>query len=497
VNDPGADDSRADERPALGVGSKLAHGVGAMAFAAKDAAVVNFVPFFYTQVVGLSGTLYGAAAFVGQVSDAISDPVVGTLSDNHRSRWGRRHPFMAYAALPVALCFLFLFSPPSLPQWGLFLWLAAGFVALRTTLTFFAIPHSALGAELSTDYEERSLVASYRTTLGWLAGVALPFVGLYFLFSRDGSDASGAVDGRLVYANYTEYALISAGVALVAIAVTVWFTRQRIPWLPSGGPKKQLRWTAPIHDVAHALQNVNFRWVFAALIFVGASSGVSVTLGFYTNTYFWEFTSEQMALFGLFNVVPIAAAFAALRPLVRRFEKRTIFTGALLVMIANGLWWIPGRLLGFLPENGDPMLFRLALVFSFFLVTSVMILQTIGAALVADIVDEHEVATGERMDGVFFAAMGFSMKVPTGLGNFLGGVIISVAGLATGAKPGQVPEDVLLTLGVIAGPIITLSFLVPLLLLRRYDLTRARHAELRSVIDGRASADQAPHASRD
>lgn len=468
-----------ETRRSLSVGTKLAHGVGSMAFAAKDAAVVNFVPFFYTQVVGLSGTLYGAAAFIGQLSDAISDPVVGTISDNHRSRFGRRHPFMAFAALPVALCFLFIFSPPALPQWGLFLWLAFGFVALRTLLTFFAIPHTALGAELSSDYEERSLLVSYRTMLGWMAGVALPFVGLFYLFSRGGD---GNEDGRLIYANYNDYAVISAAVVLIAIALTVWFTRKQIPSLPQGGPKKKLRWTEPIHDVLHALQNNNFRWVFTALIFVGASTGVSVTLGFYANTYFWEFTSEQIGYFGLFNVVPIASAFALLRPLVKWFEKTTIFTGALAVMIGNGLWWIPGRLLDYLPPNGTPLLFYLALVNSFFLVSSVMILQTIGAAIVADIVDEHEVDTGERMDGVFFAAMGFSMKVPTGLGQFLGGAIISFAGLAAGAQPGEVPADVLFTLGVTAGPIISLSFILPGLLLTRFDLSRDRHEELREIL---------------
>ncbi|MEN8159615.1 MAG: MFS transporter, partial [Myxococcota bacterium] len=186
--------------------------------------------------------------------------------------------------------------------------------------------------------------------------------------------------------------------------------------------------------------------------------------------------------FGLFSIVPIATAFALLRPLVKSFEKTTIFTGALTVMILNGLWWIPGRLLDYLPPNGDPLLFYLALVNSFFLVSSVMILQTIGAAIVADIVDEHEVHTGERMDGVFFAAMGFSMKVPTGLGQFLGGVIIQFAGLAAGAEPGDVPGDVLFKLGVIAGPIISLSFILPGLLLTRFDLSRERHQELRDIL---------------
>ena len=114
------------------LGTKVAHGIGSMAFATKDAAFVNFVAFFYTQVVGLSGTLYGVAAFVGQLSDAISDPIVGTLADNVRSRWGRWHPFMVASIVPLALCFLLLFNPPM--HWSgpaLCFWLAAVAVALR------------------------------------------------------------------------------------------------------------------------------------------------------------------------------------------------------------------------------------------------------------------------------------------------------------------------------------------------------------------------------
>jgi Na+/melibiose symporter-like transporter len=167
--------------------TRLAYGVGTATFAAKDAAFINFVPFFYTQVVGMSGSLYGATAFVGQLSDAITDPIFGTLSDNARSRWGRRHPFMAAAILPLALCFLFLFAPPrGLSQLGLFVWVAVVVVALRTFLTMFIIPHTALGAELSTDYEQRSLIVSYRTALGWIAGITLPWARLRLDDGRSG-----------------------------------------------------------------------------------------------------------------------------------------------------------------------------------------------------------------------------------------------------------------------------------------------------------------------
>jgi GPH family glycoside/pentoside/hexuronide:cation symporter len=456
-----------------------------MAFAAKDAAVVNFVPFFYTQVAGLSGTLYGWAAFAGQLSDAITDPIFGTISDNHRSRWGRRHPFMIAAMLPLAGCFFLLFNPPAgWSGWALCGWLAFSVISLRTLLTVFAIPHTALGAELSQDYEERSLIVSYRTLLGWVAGIALPGVALALIFSR----GEGGGDGRLVASNYWTYSWMSAVVVVVAISITTFFTRKQIPYLPVPETRRKLRLLDPARDVRDALSNRNFRRLFGALVFFGAISGVTVTLGYYANTYFWEFSSPQIALIMGSSLIGVAVGFAALRPLVGRLEKKTILIGATLVLIANGMWWIGGRLIDILPPNGDAILVPLAMLNTIILSGSVMLVQTMGASVVADMVDEHEVQTGDRRDGVFFAAMGFSLKIPTGFGQLAGGILIDVVGIQTGLQPGDVPADVLWKLGLAAGPLASLCFLIPTGFLTTYNLNRARHAELQQILADRHAA---------
>ena len=453
-----------------------------MAFAVKDAAVINFVPFFFIQVAGLPGALYAWAALIGQISDAVSDPVLGTVSDNHRSRWGRRHPFMVGAILPYAACFYFLFAPPQgLTPFATFVWLAVALVALRSTLTVFAVPHAALGAELSTDYEERSLIVSYRTILGWIAGITVPFVALTLVFSR----APEGGDGRLVAANYLTYAWISIAVVVVTIAVSAWFTRKEIPHLPVPATQRTLRLLDPARDVVEALGNRNFRWIFVAMLFVGASSGVAVTFALFVNTYFWEFTASQTGIIIMTSVIGNVAAFAALRPLVKRFEKKTIYIVSIAAMVVNGLWWIPARLLGLLPENGAPILFYLALLNQFFLAAAVLVQQTMAPAMIADIVDEHEVATGERKDAVFFAAIGFSLKIPTGLGQFAGGMLLAWIAIPPGALPGSVAPDVLFRLGIVAGPIVSLSFLAPLWFLARYHLSRARHADLQKILEER------------
>jgi Na+/melibiose symporter-like transporter len=450
-----------------------------MAFAAKDAAVINFVPFFFLQVMGLPGAYYAWAALIGQISDAVSDPVLGTVSDNHRSRWGRRHPFMVGAILPYAACFYFMFAPgEGFSPLALFVWLAVALVAMRSTLTVFAVPYAALGAELSTNYEERSLIVSYRTILGWLAGIAIPFVALTLVFSR----APEGGDGRLVATNYVTYAWISMFVVVVTITVSAWFTRKEIPHLPVPPTRRALRLLDPARDLIEALRNRNFRWIFVAMLFVGASTGVAVTFALFVNTYFWEFTSEQVGIIIMASVIGNVAAFAVLRPLVKRFEKKTIYIASIVLMVVNGLWWIPGRLLGLLPENGAPILFFLALVNQFFLAAAVLVQQTMAPAMIADIADEHEVETGARKDAVFFAAIGFSLKIPTGLGQFAGGFLLAWITIPTGALPGSVAPDVLFRLGIVAGPIVSLSFLTPLWFLARYHLSRARHAELQAIL---------------
>ena len=177
---------------------KWSYAVGSMPFAVKDAAFVNFVVFYYTQVQGLSGTLTGLAMFLALSWDAISDPVVGSWSDTLRTRWGRRHPMLVVGGIPTAILVLLLFDPPAnLGEIGVFSWLLGVSILLRTFLTIYIIPHTAMGAELSTDYDERTVIAKARVTMGWLAAMALPAIGFLFFFQMD-----HGVDGRLVADNY-------------------------------------------------------------------------------------------------------------------------------------------------------------------------------------------------------------------------------------------------------------------------------------------------------
>ncbi|HCY03367.1 MAG TPA: sugar transporter, partial [Erythrobacter sp.] len=135
-----------------------------------------FLLLFYGTVIGLEPGLVGLAILIALVVDAISDPLVGYWSDNFRSRWGRRHPFMYAAALPVALSYFLLWNPPDWGQTGLFIYLTVLAVLIRTFITFYETPSSALIPELTTDYADRTSLQAYRLLFGWSAGTGMSVV---------------------------------------------------------------------------------------------------------------------------------------------------------------------------------------------------------------------------------------------------------------------------------------------------------------------------------
>jgi Na+/melibiose symporter-like transporter len=476
------------EAARTGYATRFAYGLGGIATAVKDAAVVHFLLMFYTQVVGLPGAWFGVASAIAQVADALIDPAIGSWSDNTRSRWGRRHPFMLGAAIPYALAFWLLFHPPAgLSTVALFGWAVATMIAARALLAVFAIPHTALGAELSTDYAERTQIAADRTVLAWLGGILLPTLAYQSIFTATLGEGGEPLDGRLVAENYPAYALLSVAVILAVTLASSLGTRSAIARLPLPREQRRLTLLDPFRDVAFALRNHNFRRVFAALFLAGGITGVSTMFTALTWLYFWEFTTAQTAVITLSSIAPTLVAFAVVGPLSQRFEKRTLYFATMLVLIASSAWFPGARLLGLLPPNGTDAIFWLAMATNFVTVLVLVVNGSVWPSIIADIADEYEVQHGERKDGVFFAALAFGLKIPQGLGNVLGGVAIAWVGIAKGMGPGALPADVLFRMGLVAGPLIAASLVLPILALARYDISRARHAELRRTIEARGA----------
>ena len=162
--------------PARGVrfGTRFFYGFGAIAFGVKDNGFKYLLLFYYDQVLGLPVLMTGLAIMIAFVIDSVWDPSVGYFSDHLRTRWGRRHPLMYGAAIPVAGSYFLLWNPPAgLHDWGLFAWLLAVSIGVRAMITLYETPSTALVAELTDDYDARTGLLSLRYFFGWWGGLTV------------------------------------------------------------------------------------------------------------------------------------------------------------------------------------------------------------------------------------------------------------------------------------------------------------------------------------
>ncbi|MFQ3596249.1 MAG: MFS transporter, partial [Sphingomonadaceae bacterium] len=334
--------------PPLPLRTRLAFGFGAVAYGVKDNGFAYFLLLFYSQVVGLDARLVGLAITLVLVLDALSDPVVGTWSDNLRSRWGRRHPFMYASALPVAVAFWFLWNPPAWSHAALFWYLLVLAAIIRTAVTFYEVPSSALAPELTQDYDERSSLIGWRYYFGWTGGNAMSVLMFAAIFP---AFATAAIpDGRFNAEAYGFYGSIAAVLIFTAILVSAVGTHGRIPHLMPPPPQRRLTPGRLFREILETLSSRSFAALFVATIFGAIATGLAAALAFYINIYFWRFSSGQIAMLtiGIFLSAVIGSVVA---PLVgRRFGKRrgaiavglVAFLGAPLPMVL--------RLVGVLPS---------------------------------------------------------------------------------------------------------------------------------------------------
>ena len=166
----------------LPIKSKIAYAVSDLGITLPLSAISFFLLYYYTDMLKMAPYLVGMAMTIAKAWDAVSDPLMGQISDATRSRWGRRRPYILFAAVPYALFFIMLWTPAaSNTEMQNFIYLLAVFILFFTASTVIAIPYNALLPELTLDHHDRTRLAGYRqpfSIIGWIAGSAamLPLV---------------------------------------------------------------------------------------------------------------------------------------------------------------------------------------------------------------------------------------------------------------------------------------------------------------------------------
>lgn len=487
----------ADAQPrTLPISTKLAFGVGQAAEGIKNNAFNVFILFYYNQVLGLSGTLTGLALGIAIVCDAISDPLAGSISDRTQTRWGRRHPFIVSSAVPLAITFFLLFSPPGgLGQVGLFAWLTVFAVLVRTAMTAYHIPHLALGAEMTPDYNDRSSVFAYSTLLGWAGGISCIFIAYTVFFPSVPEYENGLLNPD----GYPKFAAWFGVAMLVTILYCAWGTRKVIPHLPVPLRKPPpFRPMALIRDMGLVFRSRSFRAIFFGLFLGALVLSIEGVFSAYMGVHFWGLPTESIRFIPLGAAVGLLVAFVLTPLFTRLFDKRNAIVICAVIAIVNANIPVCLRLLdvSWFPANGDPLLLAILIGSAFIGGSFAPVIFTTINSVFADIADEFELEHGQRVEGLIYSTRAFSLKATSGFGSMIGGVILDLIQFPTNATPGSVDPDVIFRLGVAQGPATSIFTLLSLFCYFQYRLDRYKHAEIAAALaERRAAAEATPEPS--
>ena len=460
---------------------KLAYGAGAVAYGVKDNGFSVFLLIFYNQVIGLSAQAVGLAVMVALIVDAFIDPVIGHLSDRTNSRWGRRHPWLYISIIPVCLSWFLLWHPPQWSDTGILVYLTLSAILVRSAIAMNEVPSIAMLPELTRDYHERTDVIRYRYLFGWAGGLFLLFLA-YAVFLAPTADQPAGLLRREGYDAYawTGVVMIAASVLIAALG-----THRRLAHRPTRLPPRQPL-LGELRAMARTLNNRAFMVLMGAGIFAYANQGLNFATSTYMQTYVWEFPRWAFQIWPATLLIGVVFAFVVAPPVSRWLGKKRAAALMATIAVIFGLLPYVLRLLGLFPANGEaetlPLYLLLVMLATGFGICPMILV----GSMLADVIEDSEIKTGHREEGLFFAGNLFMQKCVTGIGTFAAGSLISFIGFPQDAVPGQVDPLIIDRLMLIFTILTALFIAGAVWTFLRFPLDEHDHAERVATLAERA-----------
>ncbi|MBT9311282.1 MFS transporter [Leptothoe kymatousa] len=445
----------------LSLQTKVAYGIGELGTAIPIGLAIFYLLFFLTEVVGLSATQAGAVLLIGRVWDAVNDPVIGWLSDRTRSRWGRRYPWLVLGALPLGFfTFMLWLVPPLQSQTSLFIYYTLMAIGGYAAFSVIILPMVAIATELTPDYDERTSIMSVRSAAN-IVGSVVGLVLAQIIFA-------------LVEDTQRQY-MILGGVSGIFIVVAIFICvvgtygqyRPVMRNQPEVSPHPMGR------QLRKVFSNPAFRWVMG--LYLCSWVGVQVTaamLPFFVTD--WMGLGEQH-----FTQMAIAVQGSSVLLLpfwlwvTKRTSKRWVyFAGAPLALCGLGV-------LGLLQPGQIVAMYIVGVVIGAGLSTFYLV----PFAMLPDVIDDEELRTGERQEGIFISLMVFLQKVGIAIAIFISGWLLDWAGQIS-------PEIRLSVIRLLASAGPSLLIFGGLYCVYRYPLTRCAHHRIRLQLEKQSRSPQ-------
>jgi glycoside/pentoside/hexuronide:cation symporter, GPH family len=447
----------------LGLGTKLAYGVGDFGPALMANVLVFFLMYFLVNVAGLDARLAGSVLLIGNIWDAVNDPIVGVLSDRTQSRWGRRLPWIVLGAVPFGLSFFLQWLVPTRDQTWLFIYYIAISLLSNTFYTIVNLPYTALTPELTKDYHERTSLNSFRFAFS-LSGGIVALVMALAIFSRIQDPIQ----------QYRWIASIGAILSTVPLFICAWGIYRPV----LAAEQQRLRHRDPEEvplplatQFRVALRNRPFLFVIGIYLCAWlAFQNTAAILPFFVVNYMGltEGVSTQAAI-----AVQITAliALALWTWVSKRYGKQVAYA------IGSGFWLIGQVGLYLLPRGDSPWIYPLAMLVGLGVSTAFLI----PWSMLPDVIEYDELRTGQRREGIFYGFMTLAQKICRGIGLFLIGLALKQTGFIERAAGEPLPTQPPQALEAIRNvttilPIVLL--LISLVLVYFYPISQTVHAEI-------------------
>ena len=438
---------------------RAAYGFGDFGFNLYWSTVSFFILYFYTDVVGLSGTTAGLIFLVAMLWDAITDPAMGYLAQRTKTRWGSYRPYLLFGAFPLAVSLVLAFYNPNLEGASLILYALFAHMLFRTAYSAVNIPYSALSARITQSTKVRNSLAAWRVSLATVGSSLVAYSTLKLVEIFGQGDAS-----RGFFLTATLYAAMSIPVFLLTFVATR-ESAQQVPVAESA----DLR-----HSLADLLKNKPFMIIVAATIFATLGGVLaSKTLVYYFKYTIGVGTAVGTAFAASSLVILIAAPFWAF--VTAKTSKRLVWRAGALISIA-------GSLLLFLnPYETVPVVVGIAALSAFGAAAAHL---TFWSAL-PDTVEYGELRNGRRDESLTFGVMGFIQKASYGVAAALAGLLLDLIGYEANGSQDQSTLDLLkVVMTLLPAGFILVAFLI----IGNYRLDQPTHERIVAILRRRSTA---------
>lgn len=448
----------------IALSTKLAYAAPAFALAVVGIPIYVYIPKFYSDVVGVNIGIIGIILLVARVFDAVTDPLIGFLSDHTHSRFGRRRPYIAIGALLLAVSIYMLFHPPHLAEAGATLWFTVGILSVFLFWTIVVVPYESLGPEITNDYHERTGLFGLRDGLliaGTLAAAASPaVVKALFGFSDSPTDERAA---------FFWLALIYAPLLIGFSWWCVLVIRERAD---DGRDETASNiW----QDVGYVVRNKPFMILLTSYTIAAIGSNLPATLILYYVQYVLR--SDQANAFLLLYFVVGILFLPGWIALSRRFEKKSTWLTA---MVVN-----TGAFFGvFLLGPGDTLWYGVLVALSGVGFGATVALPS---SMQADVIDYDELLSGRRREGQYIGFWSIAKKIAAALGV---GVALSVLGLAGYVPNVEQTPQVVLTLRILYALVPSVCNIAAFLIAFSYPISATAHQQILAAIADRRAGRQ-------